>query len=119
MSASFFSLSFPSKEGLVYKKVGKASQVVLVVKNPLTKARDTGLIPGSRRAPWRAWQPTPVFMPGKFHGQRSLVGYSLRVGKSLTGLKRLSMHRQGRSQQASAGWPVWGPLLPTLGPFGR
>ena len=26
---------------------------------------------------WRGkWQPTPVFLPGKFHGQRSLVGYS-------------------------------------------
>ena len=25
---------------------------------------------------WRAWQPTPVFLPGKFHGQRSLAGYS-------------------------------------------
>ena len=24
----------------------------------------------------KAWQPTPVFLPGKFHGQRSLVGYS-------------------------------------------
>ena len=23
------------------------------------------------------WQLTPVFFPGKFHGQRSLVGYSL------------------------------------------
>ena len=27
--------------------------------------------------PWRrAWQPTPVFLPGKAHGRRSLVGYS-------------------------------------------
>ena len=27
--------------------------------------------------PWkRKWQPTPVFLPGKPHGQRSLVGYS-------------------------------------------
>ena len=27
--------------------------------------------------PWRRkWQPTPVFFPGEFHGQRSLVGYS-------------------------------------------
>ena len=27
--------------------------------------------------PWRRkWQPTPVFLPGKFHGQRSLMGYS-------------------------------------------
>ena len=26
--------------------------------------------------PWsRKWQPTPVFLPGKFHGQRSLVDY--------------------------------------------
>ena len=23
-----------------------------------------------------AWQPTPVFLPGKSHGQRSLIGYS-------------------------------------------
>ena len=30
-----------------------------------------------RKIPWRGkWQPTPVFLPGKFHGQRSLVGYS-------------------------------------------
>ena len=28
--------------------------------------------------PWRrAWQSTPVFLPGESHGQRSLVGYSL------------------------------------------
>ena len=24
----------------------------------------------------RKWQPVPVFLPGKFHGQRRLVGYS-------------------------------------------
>ena len=30
------------------------------------------------KIPWRrAWQPTPVFLPGEAHGQRSLVGYSL------------------------------------------
>ena len=23
------------------------------------------------------WQPTPVFLPGKSHGQKSLAGYSL------------------------------------------
>ena len=29
------------------------------------------------KIPWsRKWQPTPVFLPGEFHGQRSLVGYS-------------------------------------------
>ena len=29
------------------------------------------------KIPWRRkWQPTPVFLPGKFHGQRSLAVYS-------------------------------------------
>ena len=29
------------------------------------------------KIPWRrTWQPTPVFLPGESHGQRSLVGYS-------------------------------------------
>ena len=42
-------------------------------------AGDLGLIPGSGRSPWRrAWQPTPVFLPGESHGPRSLVGYSPR-----------------------------------------
>ena len=37
---------------------------------------DVGLIPGVGKIPWRrAWVPTPVVLPGKSHGQRSLVGY--------------------------------------------
>ena len=33
--------------------------------------------PWVRKIPWRrAWQPTPVFLPGEFHGQRSMAGYS-------------------------------------------
>ena len=55
-----------------------ASQVVLVVKDLPASAgdiRDPGMIPGE--TPWRrAWQPTPVFLPGEARGQRSLVGYS-------------------------------------------
>ena len=36
-----------------------------------------GFDPQVRKIPWRrAWQPTPVFLPGESHGQRSLVGYS-------------------------------------------
>ena len=32
--------------------------------------------PWVRKIPWRrAWQPTPVFLPGESHGQRSLVDY--------------------------------------------
>jgi len=49
-----------------------------VVKNPSAcQCRRHGLNPWVRKIPWRRnWQPTPVFLSGKFHGQRSLVGYS-------------------------------------------
>ena len=36
-----------------------------------------GFNPSVGKIPWRrAWQPTPVFLPGESHGQRSLPGYS-------------------------------------------
>ena len=48
-----------------------------MVKNLPTNAEDMGSIPKSGRFHWRiTWQPTPVFLPGESHGQRSLVGYS-------------------------------------------
>ena len=38
--------------------------------------RRHGFDPWVRKIPWRRkWEPTPVFLPGKSHGQRSLVGY--------------------------------------------
>ena len=40
----------------------------------------------------RAWQPTPVFLPGESHGQRTLVGYSPKSHKTQTLLKWLSTH---------------------------
>ena len=56
------------------------SQVALVVKNLSANARDLkgcGFDPQVWRIPWRrAWQPTPVFLPGESHGQSSLAGYS-------------------------------------------
>ena len=40
-------------------------------------ARDASLIPESGKIPCRRkWKSAPVFLPEKFHGQRSLVGYS-------------------------------------------
>ena len=52
-----------------------------VVKNmPANEAdtRDTGSVPElGRSIHWRRkWQPTPMFLSGKSHGQRSLAGYS-------------------------------------------
>ena len=46
-------------------------------KESACNAGDLGSIPGVRKIPWRReWQHTPVFLPGEFHGQRSLVGPS-------------------------------------------
>ena len=56
-----------------------ASQVVLVVKNVPANAGDMrhGFSPWIGKVPRRkAWEPTPVFLPGESHGQRSLVGCS-------------------------------------------
>ena len=39
-------------------------------------AGDLGSIPGSGRSPGEGWQPTPVFLLGKFLRQESLVDYS-------------------------------------------
>ena len=41
-------------------------------------AGDAGSIPELGKIAWRRkWQPMSVLLPGKFHGQRSLEGYSL------------------------------------------
>ena len=40
-------------------------------------ARNAAYNPSVGKIPWRRkWQPPSVFLLGKFHGQRSLVGYS-------------------------------------------
>ena len=54
----------------------KASQVVLQPACQCKKHKRPGFSPWVWKIPWRrAWQPTPVFMPGESHGQRSLTGY--------------------------------------------
>ena len=56
----------------------------LVVQHEVSacSAGDVGSIPGSGKPPWRRkWQPTPAFLPGKSHGERSLVCYSPRGRK--------------------------------------
>ena len=55
------------------------------VKASACNVEDLGSIPGSGRFPWRRkWQPTPVFLPGESHGQRSLMATVHRVAKSET-----------------------------------
>ena len=54
-----------------------ALEVAPVLRNLPANAGDVRDNPWVGKIPWRrAWQPTPVFMPGESHGQRSLVGYT-------------------------------------------
>ena len=53
--------------------------------------------PWVRNIPWRRkWQSTPVFLPGKSHGQKSLVSYSpwgcKRVGYDLVTKQQQQIH---------------------------
>ena len=46
-------------------------------KESACQCRRWGFSPWIGKIPWRRkWQPTPVFLPGESHGQRSLAGYS-------------------------------------------
>ena len=50
--------------------------VAQTVMNPLAM-KETWVLSLGQQDPWRReWLLTPVFLPGKYHGQRSLVGYS-------------------------------------------
>ena len=58
------------------------------VKN-LPAMQETSVQSQVGKIPWRrAWQPTPVVLPGYFHGQRSLVGYSPWGCKGLDGAEK-------------------------------
>ena len=69
-------LPFPSPEGLSNPGIKPGSPL----STELPSWRSLGSIRFDSwvgKIPWRRkWQPTPVFLPGKSHGQRSLVGYS-------------------------------------------
>ena len=48
--------------------------------------------PWVEKIPWRReWLPTPLFLPGEFHGQRNLVGYSTWGRKELDTTERLTL----------------------------
>ena len=57
------------------------------------KCRTPRFDPWIRKIPWsRKCQPTPVFLPGKFHGQRSLVGYNAWSHKELNMTEHTHTH---------------------------
>ena len=61
-------------------------------KESTCNAGDSGSIPASGKIPWRReWKLTPIFLPGEFHGERSLVGCSPWGGKKSHRTKWLTL----------------------------
>ena len=60
----------------------------------LTHNANSGFDPWVGKIPWRrAWQPTPVFLPGESQGQRSLTGYR-PVGHKESDTTEMTEHTQ-------------------------
>ena len=58
------------------------------------QCRRSGFNPWVGKIPWRRkWQPTPVSLPGKFHGRRSLAGYSPWGHKESDMTEQFHFHR--------------------------
>ena len=79
-----------------------------MVKESACQSRGHGFDPWVENTPWgRNWQPTPASMPRKFHGQRSLAGYSpwgcKRVGHDLA-TKRQTVVGGGHSALTNFGY---------------
>ena len=70
-------ITWPYNDFSSHWKLSPAFQAALVVKNlPVNAGNRSGFGPWVRKFLWRrAWQPTPVFLLGESHGQRSLAGY--------------------------------------------
>ena len=79
-SSDFFNHEIKTVDCIALLQGFRSGKVALVVRNPPASAGDIKrhrFSPWVGKIPWRrAWQPTPVFLPGESHGQRSLAGYS-------------------------------------------
>ena len=65
------------REGIGYPLQYSWASLVAQTVKICPQCRKPGIDPCVRKIPWkREWQPTPVFLPGEPHGQRTLVGYS-------------------------------------------
>ena len=76
-------------EKIGWGQIVKKASLVIQWYNPPASAKDPGLSLGEEDPLEK--QPTPVFLPGKFHGQRSLVGYSPWGHKESDMTEQLSM----------------------------
>ena len=89
-----FSLSSKRKKEIKLCALSCASLVAQMVKNmPSLQCRKPRFNPWVRKIPQRKkWQTTLLFLPGKFHGQKSLASYSPWGRKKLNITEQLNTH---------------------------
>ena len=79
-----------------YKTAPLMVQIVKEWACQCRRLKRCGFDPWVKKIPWRRkWQPTPVFLPGEFHGQRSLAGYSPWSHKELATTEHTHAHTHG------------------------
>ena len=77
------------------------------------QCRSHSFEPWVGKIPWRRkWQPTPVFLLGKSHGQRSVVAYSLWDSEESDTTERLNIKgkgvgRRGKETQSTGKEKPW------------
>ena len=112
---SFLSLVFHSW-GQRERRFKAETSFSHMVKNPSANAgnkKRCRLDPWVRKIPWsRKWQPNSVFLPGKWHGQKSLVSYSpwgcRRVGHNWVHMHSCTAYLRGnlrkQKERSEANW---------------
>ena len=107
---------FPQGNGESVDSVYVPWPSYLLAKAARNYAEDAGTLPQSvslSKIPWRKkWQPIPVFLPGKSHGQRSLAGYWLprrdTWGHQRDGYNLVTKQQQQTTKVTTAGWGING-----------
>ena len=95
----------------------------LRIKEFTCQCRRPGINPWVRKIPWRRkWQPIPVLLLGKSHGQKNLVGYSPWGCTESYMMYSIYLHIH---KYLAIGWALKGPpraerdRIPAQGPGGR
>ena len=92
-----------------YLKRKGASLVAQMVKT-LLQCNRPRYNPGVGKISWRReWLPTPIFLPGEFHGQRSLVGHSLWGHRDSNTTEQLITHAHTEASElllSGKGWEL-------------
>ena len=82
--------------------MGFSGGTVIRICPPMQELKRLGFVPWIGKIPWsRKWQPTPVLLSGKLHGQRSVVGYSLG------GRKESDLTQRANNNKTTNSYRIW------------